>query len=352
MQCFKIYFSLLSAIMGLSCLGHSTSPTEQVEEPKEFLVIPLGLPPIPWPSDNPYSTKKDQLGRFLYFDKRLSSDNSISCASCHSIPKGFTDHNRVSLGIFGHPGTRHAPSVINSAYRKLLFWDGRAATLEDQCKGPISNPNEMTSANDPKEAYEQCATKIRNIEGYRILFKETFGNDDCSIDQIAQAIATFERTILSGNSPYDRYRKGDKLAMSAEQIKGYKIFNQVGCAICHNGPNFSNERFLNIGIGMDVPNPDTGRYAITGNSKDWGAFKVPTLRDVEYTYPYMHDGSLNTLEDVIEYYNRGGIPNANLHPAMKPLNLTEDDKKALVSFLKALSGEGWQHFKEPDEFPQ
>lgn len=319
---------------------------------KEELTVPLGLPPIPWPEDNPYTKKKADLGRLLYFDKRLSSDGTISCGTCHSIPHAFTDRRPVSTGIHGHHGTRHSPTVINSAYQKSYFWDGRAASLEDQCKGPIANPMEMTALADASKAHEECHMRVKAIKGYRILFNEVFGNDECSINDIAKAIATFERTVLSGNSPYDRYKAGDKAAMNAEQIEGYKVFLKSACANCHAGFNFTDGRFTNIGVGMDKTNPDTGRYGITHHSSEMGAFKVPTLRDVENTYPYMHDGSLKTLEEVVDYYDKGGIPNPHLHPLIRPLHLTDKEKKALVSFMKALSGEGWQHFKEPEQFPQ
>jgi cytochrome c peroxidase len=318
----------------------------------ETLPVPLGLPPIPWPADNPYSKSKAELGRLLYFDKRLSSDGTVACASCHSIPRAFTDRHPVSEGIRGRHGTRHAPTIINAAYQTHLFWDGRAATLEEQAKGPISNPKEMTLADTAHEALQQCHERVCQIKGYRELFQEVFGNDDCSIDQIAKAISTFERTILSGNSPYDRYMAGDKQALSQEQINGYQIFVASGCVNCHAGPNFSDGRFLNIGVGMDRWEPDLGRFDVTHHPSDRGAFKIPTLRDVANTYPYMHDGSFETLRQVVDYYDKGGNPNPNLNPLIRPLHLSEKEKQALVSFLESLSGEGWQHFSEPKHFPR
>lgn len=314
--------------------------------------VPLGLPPIPWPENNQYTQKKAYLGQLLYFDKRLSTDGTISCGTCHSIPRAFTDNKTVSEGIHGQLGTRHAPTVINAAYQTHLFWDGRAKTLEEQCMGPLGNPKEMTLYDNIHEAHQQCHQRIRSIKGYRALFMEVFGNEECSIEDIAKAIATFERTVLSGNSPYDRYQAGDKSAMTSQQIEGLHVFKRSGCTLCHSGPNFEDGRFLNIGVGMDDKNPDLGRYLITKNKTDWGAFKVPTLREIAHTYPYMHNGSLKTLEEVIDYYDKGGIPNKNLHPLMHPLHLSPEDKKALISFLQALSGEGWQHFKEPQQFPK
>lgn len=324
----------------------------QTNANEETYPVPLGLPPIPWPSDNPYSKKKAELGRLLYFDKRMSTNGTISCASCHGIASAFTDHHSVSSGILGNQGTRHAPTVINSAYQTHYFWDGRAASLEEQSKGPITNLKEMTLIKDPHISLFECHKRIQGIVGYRKLFKEVFGNEDCTIDQIAKAIATFERTILSGNSPYDRYMAGDKQALTPQAIKGMHVFKHASCNNCHNGPNFTDGRFLNIGVGMDDKNPDLGRYLITGKETDWGAFKVPTLRESSNVYPYMHDGREWTLEEVIDFYDKGGVKNKNLHPSIRELHLSAEDKQALISFLHALNGEGWQHFKEPISFPE
>ncbi len=305
----------------------------------EPFAVPLGLPPIPWPINNQYTKKKADLGKLLYFDKRLSSNGTVSCASCHSIPDAFADRNPVSEGILDRKGSRHAPTIFNSAYLTHLFWDGRASSLEEQCKGPLANPDEMTLSNNPHAAHIECHKRVQNIPEYRSLFTEVFGSAECSIDDVAQAIATYERTILSGNSPYDRYKSGDTKAMTQEQIKGYQVFTNAGCSNCHFGFNFTDGRFLNIGIGMEDPSPDLGRYNITKDPKDWGAFKIPTLREVANTFPYMHDGSLKTLEEVIDYYDKGGIPNRNLHPLIKPLHLSLEDKKSLIAFLNALTGE-------------
>jgi len=345
-----------SFIFALQCLALSLqlSGHDQNEFPQkaEQLAVPLGLTPIPWPKDDPYSAKKAQLGRILYFDKRLSSDGTIACASCHQVQRAFTDNLPVAKGVHGRTGTRHAPTIINSAYNRTQFWDGRANSLEDQCKGPIANINEMSLNPDVEKTYRECELRLYKIEGYRKLFKEAFGHDKITIDDIAKALATFERTILSGNSPYDKYMAGDKTAMNTEQLQGYQVFKKYGCTNCHFGPNFTDGRFINVGIGMDAKNPDLGRFEVTHNQNDWGAFKIPTLREVKFTYPYMHNGSVKTLEDVIDYYGKGVIKNKNLNPLIHPLHLTNDEKKALVSFLEALSGEGWEHFAPPAEFPK
>lgn len=313
---------------------------------------PVGLPPVPWPKDNPYTAKKAELGRLLFFDKRLSSDGTVSCASCHSVPFGFADPDSVSLGVRGRKGTRNAPTVINAAYLKKLFWDGRANSLEAQCLGPLSNPLEMTLDEDPHQSYQECHKRISSIPGYQKLFKEVFG-EECTMENLTKAIATFERTIISSNSRYDQYIAGNKQALTAEELKGWEVFNKSRCGACHGGPLFSDGKFYNIGVGMDRANDrDLGRYMITKQEQDWGCFKAPTLRDITKTAPYMHDGSIKTLEEVIDYYDKGGTPNAHLDPLIKPLHLTPSDKKALIAFLKSLDGQGWEHISGPTEFPK
>ena len=198
------------------------------------------------------------------------------------------------------------------------------------------------------EAHKACADCLRGIPGYVERFEKVFQTKELTIDHIAQAIATFERTVLSGNAPYDRYKAGDKSAMSEAQVRGMNVFfNKATCDRCHIGFNFTDGSYENIGIGMDKPNPDLGRYRVTQREEDKGAFKTPTLREIEHTGPYMHDGSLKTLEEVVEHYDKGGIKNAWLNEQMKPLKLSKQEKSDLVSFMKALSGEGWQQIRAP-----
>jgi cytochrome c peroxidase len=309
--------------------------------------VPLGLPPLQWPRDNPYSPAKVELGRDLYFDRRLSADDTVSCASCHAPQYGFTDGASVSTGIRAQKGGRSAPTVINRAYSLAQFWDGRAGTLEEQAKGPMANPIEMGNTHDA------VVSRLKSIPGYRPLFAKAFGNEEINIDRVAQAIASFERTVLSGNAPYDRYKAGNRAAMNESQVRGMKVFfDKAQCDRCHEGSNFTLNAYANIGIGTDKPEPDVGRFAVTKDPKDWGAFKTPTLREIEHTGPYMHDGSLKTLDEVVEYYNKGGTPNRNLDQNIKKLNLSEPEKKDLVAFLKALSGEGWKQIKPPEQLPQ
>jgi cytochrome c peroxidase len=314
---------------------------------------PLGLPPIFWPDDNPYTPEKAELGRLLYFDKRLSSDGSVACASCHEPAKAFTDGAAVSSGIGRQKGKRSAPTVINRAYSTSQFWDGRSASLEDQVKGPLANPLEMTSDKGAAAAHRETLKRVKAIPGYVERFRKVFGPNDFDIDHVAQAIATFERTVLSGNSPYDRYQAGDKDAVTPAQLRGKDIFfKKSACDACHLGVNFTDSSYVNIGVGADKLDSDLGRFMVTGREEDKGAFKTPTLREIEHTGPYMHDGSMKTLEEVIEHYNKGGIKNPQLDQRIKPLNLTDQDKKDLIAFLKALNGEGWQQIKPPRELPR
>jgi cytochrome c peroxidase len=308
---------------------------------------PLGLVAVAFPKDNPYSAGKAELGRLLYFDPRLSVDGTVSCATCHSPKYAFTDGAAVSTGVRGQKGGRSAPTVINRAFSMAQFWDGRAASLEQQAKGPMANPLEMG------HTHEALVSRLQTISGYRVLFAKVYGTEDINIDQVAKAIATFERTVLSGNSPYDRYKKGDKKAMTPQQVRGMSVFfDKAKCDSCHEGVNFTLNAYANLGVGTDKPELDAGRFVVTHDSHDWGAFKTPTLREIDRTAPYMHDGSLSTLEEVVDFYDKGGKPNKNLDPKIKPLHLTAQEKTELVAFLKALSGEGWQNIKAPEKFPE
>jgi cytochrome c peroxidase len=332
-------------LAGLAVLANLSGADDRKAAPPTVRV-PLGLLPIAWPSDNPYSADKAELGRLLFFDPRLSKDDSISCASCHSPEHAFTDGQPNSKGMGGQRGNRSAPTTLNRAYSLAQFWDGRAASLEDQAKGPMANPIEMAHTHDG------VVTKLNMIVGYRARFEKVFGSPEVNIDQVAQAIATFERTLLSGNSPYDRYKAGQKAALTPWQIRGLDVFvNKAKCDQCHEGINFTSNSYHNLGVGMDRPNPDPGRSEVTKDPRDLGAFKTPTLRDIARTAPYMHDGSIKTLEEVVEFYDKGGTPNPNLDQKMKPLKLTEQDKKDLVAFLKALNGESWQAVTVPKSFP-
>jgi cytochrome c peroxidase len=308
---------------------------------------PAGLPPLPWPMNNPYSAEKAELGRYLYFDRRLSADATVSCASCHDPQHGFTDGAALSKGIRGQTGTRSAPTILNRAWSLAQFWDGRAATLEEQAMIPMESPFEMGNSR------QAIVATLNAIPGYRKMFAQAFGSEAIDMDRVTMAIACFERTVVSGNSAYDRYKSGVQSALNGEQVRGMSVFfEKASCDRCHQGSNFTLNAYANEGIGTDKPDPDVGRYDVTHDPRDWGAFKIPTLREIEHTAPYMHDGSLKTLEDVVEFYDKGGIPNKNLDSNIRPLHLSDQQKVDLVAFLKGLSGEGWQWVKAPEGFPQ
>lgn len=341
------------------------------------LAEPLGLPLVPIPADNPQSPEKIALGKKLFEDKRFSSTGEVSCATCHDPAKSFTDSPlTTSKGIHGLTGTRNAPTVLNAAYFKSQFWDGRSPSLEDQAQHPFVNPIEMglpdhgpilkVVRTDPE--YVQAFKRVFSKEGEAITMKE-----------VTQAIASFERTVLSGDSPFDRYYfGGNREAMSPAAIRGFQVFlGQGRCVSCHvieqDQALFTDNRFHNIGIGInriqdDVPHlagafleakakganvdvtvltnkktSELGRFAVTGQFDELGAFKTPTLREVARTAPYMHDGSLKTLKEVVEHYNNGGISdpkqkvNDFLSGGIRPLGLSEQQKADLVAFMEALS---------------
>jgi cytochrome c peroxidase len=297
------------------------------------LELPLGLQEEAAyiPPDNPLTIEKINLGRQLYFDGRLSADGTISCATCHAPDKGFSDNRPTSTGIKGQVGGRNAPVAINRLFSQEQFWDGRAASLEAQALGPIQNPIEMGNT------LKKMVAKLKTIQGYRKQFKQVFGTDVTAVG-VAQAIAAFERSLVCGNSAFDKYEDGDDAALSEGEQQGLQLFREkANCVRCHTGFAFTDERYHNIGVGFDRPKPDLGRYTITKKEADNGAFKTPTLRNIAASAPYLHDGSAKTLEDVIEFYDKGGIKNPSLSNEIKPLNLTAKEKTDLVAFLKSLS---------------
>lgn len=303
---------------------------------------PLGLPPVPIPPDNPPTADTVALGRRLYYDPILSADNTVSCATCHGPNAGFTDRGSVSTGVGGKKGTRHSPTVINSAYNDVQFWDGRAPSLEEQAKGPIVNPVEMATTHDAVVARLQADPR------YVALFKEAWGTDHITIDLVVKSIASFERTVLCGNSAFDRFYYGhDKTALSAAAQRGLKIFldpKKGDCATCHTiGEKyalFTDNKFHNLGIGADIEGKlnDLGRFDQTKNDADTGAFKTPTLRDIAQRAPYFHDGSFPTLKDALGHYVGGGNANAHLDKEIHPIDfLSFDERDDLLAFLNSLT---------------
>jgi cytochrome c peroxidase len=282
------------------------------------LIIPLGLDLyMPVPENNPIASDKIELGRRLFHDRRLSRDRSLSCATCHDPARAFSDARPVAIGISGRVGRRSAPALINRGYGRAFFWDGRAATLEDQVLQPIQDPNEMD-----------------------MTLPDVSARIGLTTEEISHALASYVRSILSGDAPYDRFVNGDRAALSPEQQEGLRLFRGKGnCTTCHVGPTFTDERFHNTGVAWrEGQFADKGRSAVTGRIDERGAFKTPTLREIARTAPYMHDGSLATLDEVIEYYDRGGNTNPALDSELRPLRLTAAEKSALRTFLESLSG--------------
>ncbi len=303
----------------------------------------IGLLPtaIPVPATNLNYKQKIKLGKQLYFDGRLSQNGAISCAFCHTPGLGFADPKQVSIGVGGKQGGRQAPTIYNTVFNPVQFWDGRAGSLEEQAIGPIVNPVEMA------ETHENVVDKLNNIQGYVEQFQAVFGTA-VSMQGIAEAIAAYERTIISTNSPFDQYVLGDKTAMSEKAQRGMDLFKgKARCILCHNGSNFTDNQFHNLGVPQVGPmKEDLGRYYVTRRPEDTGAFKTPTLRSIDETAPYMHDGAFKTLEEVVDFLDNGGGKNPNLSPMMKPLDLSKEEKNHLIAFLMALKGE-----EIPFEFP-
>ncbi|MCC6141647.1 MAG: c-type cytochrome [Nitrospira sp.] len=300
------------------------------------------------PAENPMTAKKVELGQLLFFDKRLSKNDTVACASCHLPAKGFADGMPVSTGIHNLKGGRSAPASINRVFSKGQFWDGRADTLEEQSIGPFANPVEHGFIN-----HDEMVAKMRKMPGYRKLFQDIFGRE-IVIEDVGKAIASFQRTVLSGNSPVDKFDLGgEENALTESARRGLELFRgKARCTRCHSGFNFTDEKFHNLGIGWDTNTVDLGRYLVTKNPDDIGAFKTPTLREIARTAPYMHDGRFKTLEAVVQFYNQGGVKNPHQDNTIIPLELTGQEQQDVVALLKSLNGEGWQHVTAPKTFPK
>ena len=314
---------------------HGVSAAAQTSSKVWRPTIPVGLDLyMPVPERNPMSVAKVALGCRLFFDSLLSRDRTRACATCHDPRHAFTDGRAVAVGVEGRSGTRNVPTLVDRGYGKSFFWDGRAASLEQQALQPIQHRREMDMTLDG------VIRRLTQDDEYPGLFRAAFGSEPRS-DLLAKAVASYMRTILSGNAPFDRYVMGERDALSALAQQGLLIFAGKGnCTACHIGPTLTDEGFHNTGIAWNNGKlRDSGRYMVSGKDQHRGAFKTPTLREVSRTTPYMHDGSIATLEEVIEFYDRGGKPNPNLDPELRPLNLSAAEKRALLAFLRALSGE-------------
>lgn len=359
----RITRTALAAATILS-LGVLALDRARAEAPKG--ILPKGLPADLWellvPPENPVTPEKVALGRQLFFDKRLSKDGTVSCATCHDPAQGFSDGKKVSEGVGGKKGARNAPTILNAIFNEFQFWDGRAATLEEQSKGPMTNPVEMAADN-----HDAVVKVVAAVPEYGADFQKVFGRAP-SIDDIVAAIATFERTAVSGDSAFDRFIAGDTAAIPEPAKRGWELWNgKARCNTCHpfgaGTPNFSDNKFHNIGVAaknrdfaglarraaavkdpqelaFDPEFTELGRFVVTKQPKDIGAFKTSGLRDIALSAPYMHDGSEATLKDVIEFYDKGGEPNPYLDGGIVPLKLTPEEKADLVAFMETLTGQG------------
>jgi cytochrome c peroxidase len=344
--------------------------------PKNHEVLEVSLPSsldagkdsLYIPADNPLTLAKIELGRQLYFDRRLSAGMEVSCADCHHPEFGYAKNTQFGVGIKGLTGNRNSPVAFNRIISKAQFWDGRAGSLEEQAVGPIANPIEMGFT------HEKTIELMKKMPGYKIQFVKIFGREP-NIDDVGRAIASFERTLVTGESPYDPYERlrrfeetfeadledlealkedneemynkymglkkaADANPMNESAKRGRDLFfsTKSNCSACHFGVNFTDELYHNLGVGMDAKEPDLGRFTVTKVAKDTGAFKTPSLRNIAQSGPYMHDGSQKTLLEVVEWYAKGGHPNKHLSEKIQKLELTEQDKQDLVAFMEALTG--------------
>ena len=316
------------------------------------------LPPVPVPEDNPLTPEKVELGMLLFFDARLSADGSLACVSCHLPDQGWATHTPLSPAYPTNMERRLSPTLINVAYNKALLWDGRAGLLEKQALGPIQNPLHMN------QNLDLLIEKLQAIPDYADRFQKVFGTA-VNPETLGKALAAFQRTLITRNAPFDRYMAGDHRAMAENAVRGMALFKgKARCILCHHGPNFTDSQFHNLGVPdapllshplvqaairfdakrMNVPDyaqvkEDLGRYLVTKEDKDKGAFKTPTLRNVAQRDPFMHNGAFHSLEEIIDFYDRGGGAVVGKSPLLQPLALTAQEKRDLLAFLQALTGE-------------
>jgi cytochrome c peroxidase len=349
-----VALSSLGAALALlgACGGDKGSPTGDTPAPSASaqvaapLVIPKagsvpgGLPAVTQPADNPTSDAKVALGHQLFFDKRLSVDGSRSCYSCHQNEDGNGGHDPIAIGAGDKKLTRHSPVIWNVAYYPSFYWDGRSPNLEEQAKAAWAGGNMGVG----KENLEKKAAEIAKVPEYKKKFEAAFGKDGVTPDTIVKAISAYERTLVCDGTNYDKYAKGDASALTEAQQKGLGLFmGKAQCSNCHAPPFFAagmgapQAVFHNVGVGMNKPEPDQGRQAASKSEADFGAFKVPSLRNVAKSAPYFHDGSVATLDEAVRLMAKGGVANKNLSPLMKDRGLSDDEVRSVVAFLGALN---------------
>ena len=354
----RLALLLVAVLVVAGCGGPEPEPSRGPVMPageSQAIEPPLGLPAVAIPADNPPTAQTIALGRKLYYDKSLSVDNSIACASCHDPEAGFADPNQFSEGVGGELGGRQAPPVMNAAYFTTQFWDGRAASLEEQAGGPVENPIEMAFT------HEGVVERLSDDPVYTELFNEAWGEGPIVFEMVAKSIASFERTVLVGNSPFDRYMfGGDKKAMSAEAIRGLEVFTDPekgNCEVCHEINEedgyalFTDNKFHNLGVGAELDGSlaDIGRFEVSQVETDKGAFKTPHLRNIADSAPYMHDGHLKTLKEVVDFYVGAGNSNDFRDEEIHELDhLSAEERADLIAFMEALSGEYPGNVGPPD----
>lgn len=330
----KAFVTSLLGVFALGALVSGAAVAGPTVDPKQFSHWLLPDAPAQ-PADNLATSERIELGKKLFFDPRLSRDGNMSCASCHNPALGWSDGLPTARGFQGQKLGRATPTIVNTAYNSIQMWDGRKKTLEDQAMGPLEASVEMNA--DMPAVFGWLASN----EGYRAEFARAYPGQPIDATTVSKAIAAFERTVVSKDSPFDRWLRGDAEALSAREIAGFQVFLDPGkgnCAGCHQAPNFTDDGFHNLGLkSWGAAEPDVGRFAERRVASMKGAFKTPTLRDVALTAPYFHDGSARTLMEVVEHYEAGGVVKTNLSPEMKPLTLTQGEKEDLVAFLRALT---------------
>lgn len=311
-----------------------TSSSEQARQILDEWILPKAAPS---PNNKPLDPKKVALGKMLFFDPRLSGNGTMSCSTCHNPALGWSDGLPTGRGHEGMVLVRATPTIINVGFNKIFMWDGREESLESQATGPIVNPNEMHNT------VQNMIKTLKSIPGYVKAFNDAFYGLGINVSRYRTAIAQFQRSVVVQNSPFDRWIQGDVSAMTAQQVRGFELFRNPGkgnCMVCHRPPNFTDNGFHNIGLpSFGNKNPDLGRHDEVQVDMTRGAFKTPPLRNIARTAPYFHDGSAKTLGEVIDHYMTGGVVQTNLSPNMIKPNLTEQDKKDLIAFLEALTGE-------------
>jgi len=341
----RIFLVLLFVTLiasGLVLVGEDGKTVMPIGKPVQ-IATPLGLPQVPIPPDNPPTAETIALGRRLYYDSILSSDNTVSCATCHSPSAGFADPKPVSEGVGHKKGNRNSPPVTNSAYFSVQFWDGRAPSLEKQAEGPVQNPVEMANTLATVEE------RLNADPSYKEEFERAWGPGRITYEMVEKSIASFERTVLNGNSPFDRWKYGhDEKAVNESVKRGFVVFTSPrkgNCAVCHTvgakNALFTDNKFHNVGVSVDLGQiNDDGLYAVTHNSADRGKFKTPSLRNIANTAPYMSDGSLKNLKEAIDFYIGAGNSNPNLDKNIHVLDfLSGQERSDLQAFLNSLSGE-------------